>query len=128
MKSETAVVSGHREERSLENHKVAQHPGMEIAFYGDELFLIIGVGKRWRAGGLDLVPFAIDFGERVNVVGKRIAVGDPDLLANAKGADLGGVLATLVPFPARLGKLKARRDSAFRESSGRSKFLGERVQ
>jgi hypothetical protein len=52
---------------------------------------------------LKLVPLAVDFGEGMNVVGERVAVGDFQLLAGTKGEDMGGVLAALLIEKHRTG-------------------------
>ena len=72
--NETAVFAGDSKVTRLHYDKVPIHPRMDVAFDMDELFLIIRVGKRGRARRLHLIPFAVDFSERVNIVSERIAV------------------------------------------------------
>src|SRR5215471_1985573 len=90
---EASVVAGDGKKGSLEDREVALHPRMDVAFDGDEFFTLVGVGKRRRTRRLDLVPLAIDFGERMDVVGERVAVRDFHLLAGAKGQHVRSVMA-----------------------------------
>jgi len=71
---EAAVFVGDGKVTRLHDDKVAIHPRMYVAFDMDELFLIVRVGKRGRTRRLHLIPFAVDFSERVNIVSERIAV------------------------------------------------------
>jgi hypothetical protein len=80
----------------FENDKVGFHPSMNIALHMNELLVVIGVREGRSTGGLDAVPFAIDFAERVNVVRERVIVGNAHILPDAKREDMGRVVATLL--------------------------------
>jgi hypothetical protein len=80
----------------FENNEIALHPGMNVAFDRNELFMIVGVGESGCAGRLHFVPFAIDLGERMDVVGERVAIRDVEFLTDAKGEDMGRVVAALL--------------------------------
>src|SRR5215472_5731536 len=64
---------------------------MKVAFHGDELFFLVGIRERRRAWRLNFVPLAVDLGERMDVVGKRVAVGNAHFLARAEGHHVRGV-------------------------------------
>ena len=95
-KREAAVLTGNGEMAGLQDDEVAFHPGVNIALDMDELFVIVGIGEGRSAGRLHLVPLAVDLGERVNVVGERIAVGDANFLTDPESQDVGGVVTALL--------------------------------
>src|SRR5581483_632346 len=68
LNGESTVVAGHAKVVGFKNHDVTVHPGMDVAFHRDKLGLIeFGVDGR-GAWWLALIPFSIDFRERVDVV------------------------------------------------------------
>ena len=92
----TAVVTGDRKMAVLHHDKVTAHPRMNVAFDRNKFLVLVGIGKGGRAGELHLVPFAVDFGERVNIVRKGIAVRDLDFLADAHSEHMRRVVAALL--------------------------------
>src|SRR5580700_9050451 len=93
---EAAIIAGDREVAGFQHNEIALHPRMDVAPDGDELLVIVGVGERRRAWGLHFIPFAIDFSEGMNVVSKRISVGNFDFLANPNCENVCGVVATFL--------------------------------
>lgn len=93
---ELAVFVGDGKMPGFQNDEIALHPGVNVALDGNEFLMVVGIGKRWSARQLHFVPFAINAGERVDVVRKGVAVGDADLLADADGEDVGGVMAVVL--------------------------------
>src|SRR5277367_4757111 len=83
---EFAVFCGYCEEWVFEDCYVALHPWVDVAFYRDGYFLAGEGFIQWRgAWGLRLVPFAIVFGRRVNIVSRLIVVLYFDGLAGHQG-------------------------------------------
>src|SRR6202521_3554754 len=68
-KLKAAVFAGNRVVGILQHREGAMHPGMDIAFHGDHFRLVIFVGDWRSAGRLRLIPLAVNFGKRMNVVG-----------------------------------------------------------
>jgi len=95
-KREMALVIGDGKMSGFQDNEITLHPGMNIALDGNEFLVVIGIGKRRGARQLHFVPFAIDTGERMDVVREGVAVGDGDFLANAEGEDVGGIVAVLL--------------------------------
>lgn len=93
---EMAVVIGDGEMSGFQDNEITLHPGMNVALDGNEFLVVEGIGKRRGSRQLHLVPFAIDSGQRVNVVREGVAVGNSDFLADADGKDVGGVVAVLL--------------------------------
>lgn len=93
---EFPVLPGDRKVGSPENDKISLHPGVNVALYGDNLFFVIRVGEGRRTFRLDPVPFPVDLRQRVDVVPKRIAVRDTDVLPYAKCKNMRGVAAILL--------------------------------
>src|ERR1700757_916341 len=84
---EYSVLAGNGKIRGFQDGEVSLHPGVQVALYRNELFVFVGVRERRGARGLKLAPLAVDLGEGMNVVGKRVVVGDFQLLACTKGED-----------------------------------------
>src|SRR5208283_5546228 len=80
---ERAIFTGHGEMAGLQYREIPLHPRMDVALHGDEFFLVISVGERGSLCRLDAVPFAIDLGQRMNIVRERVAIGEADVLAHA---------------------------------------------
>ena len=94
--AEGTVFAGDREVVGLQDGEIPLHPGMNVALYGNELFVFVGVRESRNTGRLDAVPLAVDFSERMNVVGKRIAIGNSDVLTSMHGQHVGGVVAVVL--------------------------------
>ena len=94
--NEAAVVAGDGKIRGPYYGELTLHPWVQVALHGNELLVFIGVSEGRRARGLNLVPLAVYFRERVNIVGERVAVGDSDFLADAEDEDMRGELTALL--------------------------------
>jgi hypothetical protein len=94
--TEFAVLPRDGKVACFHDHELALHPRVEIAFYGNEFFLVICVRESGRCRWLDSIPFAIHFCHGMNVVRDGIAVGDFDLLASLDRENVSGVMATLL--------------------------------
>src|ERR1700741_292499 len=93
---ERASIARYRVMGSLEDSQIAVHPGMDVALHGNELLLSKLFRERRSARRLRCIPFAIDLGERVNVMRSLIGVDDLKLLAQAHGKNVGDVLASFL--------------------------------
>src|ERR1700730_918213 len=69
---------------------------MYVALHGDEFRLVVLIDDRWCAGGLGLVPFAIDFGKWMNVVRGLVVIDDLKLLIHLERKDVREVLAAFL--------------------------------
>src|ERR1700732_1143539 len=69
---------------------------MYVALHGDEFRLVVLIDDRWCAGGLGLVPFAIDFGKWMNVVRGLVVIDDLKLLIHLERKDVRNILAAFL--------------------------------
>src|SRR5271154_3257425 len=93
---ELAVLSCNSKVSGFQNDKIGLHPSVNIALYGDEFFFVVRIRERRGARWLNPVPFPVNFGKRVNIVAKGIAVRDVHILPRSKGKHMCGVTAILL--------------------------------
>jgi hypothetical protein len=85
---ESSIRSGHGEIRMLHGADIRAHPAINIPFDPNHHFGLDELAGKWiLSGSLAMVPFAIDPGERVDIVGHGIGVSDPQRLARLYAHD-----------------------------------------
>src|SRR3974390_1271717 len=100
--------------RILQDRKVAVHPWMNVALYGEDFVLVVFLGDGRSPGRLRFVPLAVEFRERVDVVRGLVFVSDFDFLIDLEGQDMRNVAATL------LGEDRGRGRRGVIRSAGRT--------
>src|SRR5713226_3071836 len=108
LQREAAASAGDLEVGALEHGDVALHPRVNVALHRDGHFL---AGKALRnrrsAGGLGLIPLAVELGNRMDIVGGLVVVADFERLASLQPDHARAVHAALLVHGKRgLGRLK----------------------
>ena len=71
----------------------------------------MGIGKAESPGQLDAVPFAVDFGEWVDIVIRGAAIGDAHILPHAKWEDAGSAVTVALVKGGWRGRKRSRSES-----------------
>src|SRR6266403_2672920 len=80
----------------LEHRKRPVHPGVDVAFHGDEFHLVVLIHDGRCARRLRFVPLAVDLGERMDVMRGLIFVENLEWLGHLKRKDVRYVTAALL--------------------------------
>lgn len=78
-----AILAGHGEVRTIDNADEGVHPGMNVTLHGNQDLGLDEFPREGRiARSLTMIPFPVDFSERMNIMGDGIRIHHAKRLAN----------------------------------------------